>query len=294
MRMTALLLKSTHPGPTVIVTTIALALGISAGVEAGRLVLLTASVLLGQISIGLSNDAIDAPRDRVSGRRDKPLAQPGAPLRAALMTAAVTAALALVLSAMLGWQLALAHAVFLASGWAYNAALKSTVWSAACFLVGFGVFPSLAPLALPEPQVAPAWAWLAGAALGVAVHFSNVLPDLEDDERTGVRGLPHRMGRRGSAVVAFGALLAGAAAALAGPMLMDRTVLDPTVLDPTVLDRTAVGPAAWIAGVAVAALAVWGLAASVSRTPTRLSFRLVMLAALLLALQLVVSGWRAA
>lgn len=285
MRITALLLTSTHPGPTLIVTTIALALGISAGVDAGRLTLLTVSVLLGQISIGLSNDAIDAPRDRVSGRRDKPLARPGAPLRAALVTATVAAVLALVLSAMLGWQLALAHAVFLVSGWAYNAVLKSTVWSAACFFVGFGVFPSLAPLALPDPQVAPAWAWLAGAALGVAVHFSNVLPDLEDDERTGVRGLPHRIGRRGSAVVAFGALLAGAAAALAGPMLLDRTVLDQTELD-----RTAVGPAAWIAGVGVAALAVWGLAASVTRTPTRLSFRLVMLAALLLALQLVVSG----
>lgn len=277
--MTALLLKSTHPGPTLIVTAIAIALGVSAGVDAGRLALLTASVLLGQISIGLSNDAIDAPRDRAVGRADKPLALPGAPLRVALASAAVAALLALALSAVLGWQLALAHAVFLISGWAYNAALKSTVWSAACFFVGFGVFPSLAPLALPDPHAAPAWAGVAGAALGVAVHFSNVLPDLDDDERTGVRGLPHRIGRRGSAVVAFGSLLAGAAAALAGPML---------------LDRAAVGPAAWIAGAAVMALAVWGLVASVVRAPTRLSFRLVMLAALLLALQLVVSGSRAA
>lgn len=272
MRTAATLWRSAHPGPTVVVTVIAIALGIAAGVDAARLSVLAVSVLCGQLSIGLSNDAIDAPRDRATGRPDKPLAREGAPLRAAWIAAFATALLALASSAALGWWLALAHAVFLGCGWAYNAVLKSTVWSAACFVVGFGVFPSLASLALVQPHVAPAWAWVAGAALGAAVHFSNVLPDLDDDQSTGVRGLPHRFGRRASTFIAFAALLVGAAVALIGSAVQEG----------------APGPATWAVTGAVVLLAIIGLVAAITRPPNRLSFRIVMLGALLLAAQLVI------
>src|SRR6188508_1898631 len=66
---------STHPGPTLVVSTLALALGIAVGLEPWRLTLLTLAVFCGQLSIGLSNDAIDAPRDRAVGRTDKPIAR---------------------------------------------------------------------------------------------------------------------------------------------------------------------------------------------------------------------------
>lgn len=280
-RRLAALAGSTHPGPTVVVTLVAFALGAAAGVDAGRLALLTVSVLLGQLSIGLSNDATDAHRDAQTGRTDKPLARPGAPVRTAMGLAVVTAVLALATSAVLGIGLAVAHAAFLVCAWAYNLGLKSTIWSAACFFVGFGVFPSLAPLALADPRPAPAWAWVVGAALGVAVHFSNVLPDLEDDLRTGVRGLPHRLGRRASASIAFGALIVGAVTA----------VWAPTVGTPSAITASSPAPAAWIAGGVVTAIAVCGLIASLRGAPSRLSFRLVMLAALVLAVQLVITGW---
>lgn len=238
-----------------------------------------ASVFAGQLSIGISNDAIDAPRDRIVGRADKPLSVSGAPLRTAWAVAVSAGALALVLSAVLGWQMALAHLVFVGAGWAYNAGLKSTVWSALCFAVGFAVLPSLAPLSLPRPEVAPAWAWGAGAALGLAVHFSNVLPDLGDDARTGVRGLPHRIGGRGSAVLAFIALFGGAVVVTAGSSAPDRPV-----------DAIATG----IGLAAVTALAVWGLLVSLRGSVGRVAFRLVMLAALLLAAQLVLTSAMAA
>src|ERR671920_483660 len=45
--------------------------------------------------------------------------------------------------------------------------------------------------------------------LGAAAHLANVAPDIEDDLATGVRGLPHRLGARFSAVA--GALLLGGA-----------------------------------------------------------------------------------
>jgi 4-hydroxybenzoate polyprenyltransferase len=275
----ATLWRSTHPGPTVVVSTIALALGLSIGLSLDRLLLLTVAVFLGQVSIGLSNDVIDAPRDRIAARTDKPLAREGAPIRIAWVSAVVAAALALALSALLGWGMALAHAVFLACGWAYNAILKSTVWSAACFAVGFGVFPSIATLALPDPRPAPAWAWVAGAALGVAVHFSNVLPDLDDDALTGVRGLPHRIGRRASAVVAYSALVVGAVVVRIG------------TID---VAGTAAIVATWLLAAGVLGIAVWGLIVSLVREPERLSFRLVMLAALLLTAQVVVASWLSA
>src|SRR3546814_19581438 len=74
LRVIRALWGSTHPGPTLVVTALSLALGLAAGLEPWRLVLLVVSVFSGQVSIGLSNDAIDAARDQAVGRPDKPVA----------------------------------------------------------------------------------------------------------------------------------------------------------------------------------------------------------------------------
>lgn len=278
MRTAAILWRSTHPGPTLVVTALSfgLALALAPGLSPARFALLVVAVFLGQVSIGVSNDAIDAPRDRINERADKPLAMPGAPLAAAWIVAYSAAALALAMSALLSWQMAVAHLIFVGSGWVYNAWAKSTVWSAACFVVGFGIFPSLPPLTESSPAFAPAWASVAGAAFGVAIHFSNVLPDLEGDARTGVRGLPHRLGRRWSAFVASASLITGAAvAAKATPAIGDSWLV--TLLP-------------WIGFALVGGVAVWALYVAISRRPSRLPFQLVMFAALLLALQVIVTG----
>lgn len=266
---------STHPGPTVVVTALALALGVSIGLEPWRLALLTSAVFCGQLSVGLSNDVLDAPRDRAVGRADKPIARGELSVGAAGASALILLAVALGLSAPLGWRMLAAHAVFLGASWAYNAGLKATAASIAPFLVGFGIFPSLATLTSIPPVFAPAWAWVAGAALGAAVHLTNVLPDLDDDARTGVRGLPHRLGARLSAVLAGLSVIAGAVAVLfgaAGGQLGD------------------VGAVSWAFFLAVVLVAaITGVRAAV-RAPSRAVFRLVMLAGLLLAAQLVVAG----
>jgi 4-hydroxybenzoate polyprenyltransferase len=250
-------------------------MGASVGLDLGRLALLTVAVFFGQVSIGLSNDAIDAPRDRAVERADKPLALQGAPLKLAWAAAAWSGILALTLSLILGWQITLAHLIFLGSGWAYNTWLKSTIWSALCFVLGFGAFVSLASLSLPDPMLAPAWVTITGASFGIAIHFSNVLPDLEDDKTTGVRGLPHRLGQRNSAIVASTALVAGAA-----------TVACATV--PAVFTDLFWLP--WIGFVLVTGVATAGLVASLRPRASRLGFRLVMLAALLLVGQLLLTG----
>lgn len=51
---------------------------------------------------------------------------------------------------------------------------------------------------------------LVGALLGVGAHLLNALPDLADDELTGVRGLPHRLGEHGVRLLGPLLLLIGA------------------------------------------------------------------------------------
>jgi len=259
---------ATHPGPTLVVTVLSLALGIAAGVEPGRLALLVVAVFAGQVSVGLSNDAIDGARDAAVGRADKPIAGGAVSPERALGVAVGAVAVALALSAPLGLGFLAAHAVALASAWAYNAGLKSTPFSIVPFLLSFGLFPSFATLALAHPALAPPWASLAGAALGAAVHLTNVVRDLDDDRRTGVRGLPHRLGARVSVLVAAVGIVVGAIAVLVGPG-----------------GGVSVWGAVFFAAVSVVALATAVVA--LVRPPGRLVFQLTMLAALLLAMQLV-------
>lgn len=266
---------STHPGPALVVTVLSLALGIATGLDPWRLALLVAAVFAGQLSVGLSNDAIDAARDRAVGRRDKPIAAGVISVRVALAVAVASAAVSLVLSAVLGIGMLIAHAVAIASAWAYNAGLKSTVVSLVPFLLSFGLFPSLATLSAADPALAPLWAGIAGAVLGAAVHLTNVLPDLDDDRATGVQGFGHRIGLRPSAVLAVIGLLIGAAAVLLGPVGGELARVP------------------WHGWVFAGAVVVVALATGVRcliRSPDRTVFRLVMLAALLLAAQLVATG----
>jgi 4-hydroxybenzoate polyprenyltransferase len=275
MKTVRALWGSTHPGPALVVTALSLALGIATGLDAARIALLVASVLCNQISVGLSNDAIDASRDRAVGRTDKPIAAGVVSVQLALGVAVGAVVASLALSAVLGFGMLAGQALMIAGAWAYNAGLKSSVFSLAPFLVSFGVFPSLATLSAPAPTLAPFWAAIAGAALGAAVHLTNVLPDLDDDRATGVRGFPHRIGPRASALLAVGGLFIGAAAVLLGPVGGD------------------LGRIAWPGWLFAAAVVVVAVATGVRalvRPPDRTVFRLVMLAALLLAAQLVATG----
>jgi 4-hydroxybenzoate polyprenyltransferase len=200
---------ATHLGPTVAVTTVATLLAVGTGMSVGRVVLVCAAVLAGQASIGWSNDWLDADRDRAVARADKPVVQGtvGPPvLRSAALGAA---AIAVVLSLLLDVVPGLLLLVLVASGWAYNAGLKRTAASVVPYVTGFGALPAGVVAAAPGTPVAPWWLITAGGALGAAAHLANVAPDLEDDLATGIRGLPHRLGARTSALTA--ALLLGAA-----------------------------------------------------------------------------------
>ena len=260
------LLRSSHPGPTLAVTLITVLLGVSSGLEPVRIVVLGVAMLFGQLSVGFSNDWIDADRDRAVGRRDKPIAL-GWISRETVRTAAfVCLVAAICFTVPLGLAATAVHVLVLGLAWGYNAGLKNTVFSFLPYTVCFGLLPALVTLSREDPVWPEGWVILAGALLGLGAHFANVLPDLDDDRRTGIRGLPHRLGARASLVITWVAL-AGAATVLAF--------------------GTPIATIGLLAGLGVALI---GLVLGFVRSSGRWIFRLVIAAALIDVVMLVLSG----
>lgn len=267
------LLRSTHPGPAAAVTLIAIVLGIGVGLEGWRLALLGIAFAANQASVGLSNDWIDADRDTAVGRTDKPIAQGWVRASTVRTAAFATLAMAVAATVPLGWRATLAHLVFLASAWSYNVVLKRTAASVVPYVVSFGLLPAIVTLALPVPAWPAAWAMALGALLGVAAHFANVLPDLDDDRATGVSGLPHRMGARATGLATWAALLAASVLALVGP-------------------GGEVTGAQWAGFVATTGIAIAGVALVLTRPASRLLFQLIIAAALVNVVVLALAGGR--
>jgi len=272
------LVRACHPGPTVVVTALATAYAVALVVDGGffnglpRVLLVMITVLVGQLSIGWSNDWIDAARDRAADRRDKPVAT-GAISDVVLRNAAFTAlGLAIALSFANGWKAGAMHLLVIGGGWAYNVGLKASIWSWLPYAIAFGALPvfvwlSVDPSGTSGPP--PWWTWTGTALLGVGAHVANVIPDIDDDLAHGVRGFPQRIGVGACGVLAPLLLVAGAAVALLAP------------------DR----PWSWIdtvAAVLVIGLAVF--AGVVSRVPgrARLAFTATLLIAGVVVVALVV------
>ncbi|MDG4791352.1 UbiA family prenyltransferase [Micromonospora sp. WMMD1102] len=211
------LVRASHPEPAVAVTTVSALLAWGVGHSPGGIAAITLTVLASQLAVGWVNDRLDADRDAAVGRRDKPVAS-GMVGRRLVGTAGTVAAVLTPLPAFVLEPAAAAAATLaLVSALLYNWPLKSTPFSVLPYAVSFGTLPAVVVLGLPGAPAPPAWLVAAGALLGAGAHFANVLPDLADDERTGVRGLPHRLGPAGSRLAAAGLLLAATATLVVGP-----------------------------------------------------------------------------
>ncbi len=196
------LVRSAHPGPAAAVSVLAAALALSTGMSGARVVLVTAAVAAGQLSIGWSNDLVDRGRDAQVGRADKPLATGELSPTVTRLACATALAATVVLSLLCGTAAGLIHLGCVAAGWAYNLGIKSTPFSWLPYAIAFGGLPVFVVMAEPGAGPPAPWLPLAGSLLGVGAHLVNTLPDLEDDEATGVRGLPHRLGPRWTRIVA--------------------------------------------------------------------------------------------
>ncbi|GGB93640.1 UbiA family prenyltransferase [Cellulomonas carbonis] len=260
---------ASHPGPTVVVTVLSAALAVAVGGGA-RAWLAAAAVLAGQLSIGWSNDWLDAARDAAVGRRDKPVVRGLVGARDLRRAAVAALVLCGALSLLCGVAAGAVHLVAVASAWAYNARLKSTASSWLPYAVSFGLLPVFLVLAVTG-ATARAWLVAVGALLGVGAHLANVLPDLEDDAATGVRGLPHRLGRRTTSVLA--------------PLVLAVAVVVATLAPPG--PPTPAGAAAAVAATLLAAGA--GVVA-VTVPRSRAPFAVAMGVAVLCVVALVVGG----
>jgi 4-hydroxybenzoate polyprenyltransferase len=209
---------SCHPVPSVAVTAVSGGLAALANLPLGQGALVMGAVFTGQLSVGWSNDYVDAERDRATLRADKPLATGATTPRAVGTAAAMALLVTIVLSALLGWPGGAVALLTVLSAWAYNLGLKATVLSWLPYAVSFGLSPAIVTMSAASPRWPAAWAIAAGALLGVAAHLANVLPDLDDDIATGIRGLSHRIGARGTALTAAGLLLIASAVILFGPV----------------------------------------------------------------------------
>jgi protoheme IX farnesyltransferase len=211
------LLRSSHPEPGGAVTVAMTLLAIGAGHRGWAIVGVFLAVGATQLAVGWVNDWLDADRDRQAGRTDKPVAS-GAVSRRTVGVAGLLASLAIPL---LGLPFGLAPTVLISLvgvfALLYDWPLKSTVFSVLPYLVAFGLLPAFVVVALPGHPAPPAWLVAAGALLGGGAHFANVLPDLDDDAATGVRGLPHRLGPAGSSIAAAVFLLAATLTLVLGP-----------------------------------------------------------------------------
>jgi 4-hydroxybenzoate polyprenyltransferase len=255
------LLRATHLEPTLAVTAITCVLAWDVGRGAAGVMWTGAAVFAGQCSVGWSNDWLDRHRDRAAGRTDKPIVAGSVGERTVLWAAVVALTAAVPLSLASGAAAAAVHLVAVASAWAYNLGVKFSPASPLPYAASFGLLPVFVTVGA-DVGVAPWWAIATAALLGAGAHFTQSLPDLEEDEAQGLRGLPHRLGPAGSLGAAAALFGAGAAVVTLGP-------------------SQAPGPVALTAAAATVAL-VAGLLVAGLRGRRRLAWRLTILAALCL------------
>ena len=196
-RLSGFVLAS-HAAPTAVVTIVVTFLAAGLGWRGWPLAGVFAAVAVGQLSVGWSNDAFDAPLDGRSQRRDKPTVALGISPRQLWAFAVV----ALAISCALSWLVAGAiggswHVFALIMAWLYNTVLSRTWWSWLPYALAFGSIPAFLTYGL-NGQAPALWLTAVCAIVGVSAHIANALPDLEMDRQAEVKGFVTSVGKAGA------------------------------------------------------------------------------------------------
>lgn len=195
------LLRTSHLGPTLIVTLVSTLLAGSL-TSFPRAFFIGAAVFFGQLCVGWTNDLIDEESDRAEGRTDKPIAQGVLSRDLVIRSTFISLALSTALSLFgpFGIRGGLLHLLGVGCGVAYNFFFKRTLLSPLPYLVAFAALPS--SIVTSQNYVVPIWLITAGALFGLAAHFANVVKDMEKDRVTGIKGLPQMLGSKISLFIA--------------------------------------------------------------------------------------------
>ena len=200
------LLKAAHFGPTIAVTLVSLLLAKNLWWEGPALVI-AFGIFLGQLLVGWSNDLNDYQDDLKHNRSSKPLVSGAITTVQLLRGIKITAPAAVVFNLFgpLGIKGGLLYLFGVGMGVAYNFYFKSSLLSALPYALAFAALVSSLVISTDRPV--PIWLITAGALLGVAAHFANVLKDLDQDLTSGIKGLPQRLGKRASRVITASLLI---------------------------------------------------------------------------------------
>jgi len=193
--------KACHIGPTVLVVSITFVLSITQ-LSAAKSFGVASAILCGQLVVGWTNDLLDFPLDEAAGRMNKPLVAHTVTRRQLQMGIAIalTAAILLSFFGPLGVRGGLLHMLGLASATIYNFWAKSTWFSPVPYAVSFGALPwAVYSVAHKNP---PVWLFVDFILVSLSFHFLNVIKDMEWDRTQSVLGLPQRIGKKWSVVVA--------------------------------------------------------------------------------------------
>jgi 4-hydroxybenzoate polyprenyltransferase len=192
---------ASHFGPTVIVTTISLVLSLfyTSWQDAIRIAF---GVALGQLVVGWSNDLYDYADDLSHQRLNKPLVKGTITREFLARCVMIMVPLSFLANLLgpLGVNGGLVYMFGIACGVAYNFYFKFNIFSPLPFALAFAALPSC--IVIAQEQTPPVWMWLGGALFGVAAHFVNVLKDIDQDQISGIGGLPQRLGMRNSIISA--------------------------------------------------------------------------------------------
>jgi 4-hydroxybenzoate polyprenyltransferase len=206
------LLKASHFGPTLIVTSISWFFAAYYWWE-GPAYVIAFGVFTGQLVVGWSNDLYDYADDLKHNRLNKPLVA-GTITHKYLMSwlrFMVPISFVANLLGPLGFKGGLVYMFGISMGVAYNFYFKYNVFSWLPYALAFAALPSC--IAISKDITPPVWMWLGGAIFGSAAHFINVIKDIDQDRASGIGGAPQRIGKRNSIGMA-GLLIALGAAVL--------------------------------------------------------------------------------
>ena len=193
--------QACHFGPTVIVTSIAFGFATYYWWE-GPAFVIAFTVATGQLIVGWSNDLYDYKDDLAHNRSNKPLVS-------ALITQQylqkwlrfmVPFSFIVNLFGPLGIRGGLVYMLGIACGVGYNFYFKFSPLSPLPYAIAFAALPS--SIAISKGVNPPVWMLLGGAIFGMAAHFINVIKDMEQDNVSGIQGLPQRLGTKNSIIAA--------------------------------------------------------------------------------------------
>jgi 4-hydroxybenzoate polyprenyltransferase len=195
------LLKAAHFGPTLIVTAISFGFARHYWWE-GPAYVIALGVFIGQLVVGWSNDLYDFDDDLKHQRINKPLVS-GLITKQLLqkwLRFMLPFSFVANLLGPLGIKGGLVYMLGIACGVAYNFYFKFNLFSPLPYAVAFAALPSC--VVISKDSNPPLWMLIGGALFGMAAHFINVIKDMDQDQASGIKGLPQRLGKTKSIAAA--------------------------------------------------------------------------------------------